>query len=168
MNRTLTEQNILNKLGISDFRHMTKDKVVKFDSMLPYMDPEVAKKALEQFPAYTEMSIQLLNEYKEMIQSVVVENTVNQNMFYESCNTIINSLEKELLINNLSSEERGKIEDKMICIAKMIGEKDSENKQFYEKLMIIGGIAVIGIISITASILGVNACCKNGLSGIEK
>lgn len=48
MNRILTEQNVLNKLGISDFRHMAKDKIVKFASMLPYMDPEVAEKALER------------------------------------------------------------------------------------------------------------------------
>lgn len=47
MNRSLTEKQVLRKLGISDFRHMTKDKVVRFVSMLPYMDPEVAKKALE-------------------------------------------------------------------------------------------------------------------------
>lgn len=168
LNRTLTEQKVLNKLGISDFRHMTKDKIVKFASMLPYMDPEVAKKALEQFPAYTEMSFRLLNEYKEMLHSVVEENTVRQNMFYESCNTIINSLQKELLTaTTLAPEEREKIEDKMICIAKMISEKDTENKQFFEKLMIICGITVVGIIGITASILGVNTYCKNGLAVID-
>lgn len=52
MKRTLSEKKVLKKLGIPDFRHMTKDKVVEFASMLSRMDPEVAKKALEQFPEY--------------------------------------------------------------------------------------------------------------------
>ena len=33
MQRSIKEQKILKKLGISDFRHMTKDKIVKFASM---------------------------------------------------------------------------------------------------------------------------------------
>ena len=49
MNRTLTEANVLKKLDIEDFRHLTKDKVITMASMLDRMDPEVAKKALEQF-----------------------------------------------------------------------------------------------------------------------
>ena len=57
MNRTLTEQKVLRKLGIQDFRHMTKEKVTGFVSMLPRMDPEVAKKALEQFPDFTKTAI---------------------------------------------------------------------------------------------------------------
>jgi len=44
MKHTLSEKRVLSKLGIADFRQMTKDKVVKFASMLPYMDPEIAKK----------------------------------------------------------------------------------------------------------------------------
>lgn len=51
MRYNLSEKKVLKKLGIEDFRHMTKDKIVQFASMLPQMDPEVAKKALEQFPA---------------------------------------------------------------------------------------------------------------------
>ena len=52
MQRTISEQQVLQRLGIQDFRHMTKDKIMRFATMLPYMDPEVAKKALEQFPAF--------------------------------------------------------------------------------------------------------------------
>ena len=50
MNKPLIEAKVLTKLGIPDFRHLTKDKVVSFVSMLPHMDTEVAKMALEQFP----------------------------------------------------------------------------------------------------------------------
>lgn len=81
MKRTLTEQKVLKKLGISDFRHMTKDKIVKFASMLPYMDPEVAKKALDQFPAFKELVSQLVVEYKAIVEKVLAENTASQDAF---------------------------------------------------------------------------------------
>ena len=34
MARSLTEQKVLKKLGIDDFRHLTKDKVITMASML--------------------------------------------------------------------------------------------------------------------------------------
>lgn len=48
----MNEQKVLKKLDIPDFRHLTKDKVIKMASMLDKMDPEVAKKAIEQFPEF--------------------------------------------------------------------------------------------------------------------
>lgn len=50
MKYTLSEKKVLKKLGIPDFRHMTKDKVMSFATMLPYMDPEVAKKGARAVP----------------------------------------------------------------------------------------------------------------------
>lgn len=41
--KQLTEQEVLEILDIPDFRHMSKDKVMKFASELPNMDPQVAK-----------------------------------------------------------------------------------------------------------------------------
>jgi hypothetical protein len=37
---------VLKKLDIPDFRHLTKDKVIEFATMVPRMNPEVAKKAV--------------------------------------------------------------------------------------------------------------------------
>lgn len=49
MVRQLTEKQVLKKLDIPDFRHMTKAKVMQFASMLPYMNTEVAKRHLNNF-----------------------------------------------------------------------------------------------------------------------
>ena len=48
MANQLTEQQVLNKLGIPDFRHLSKNNVMQFASILNEMDPAVAVKALEQ------------------------------------------------------------------------------------------------------------------------
>lgn len=43
MSKLMTEEKVLKKLGIDDFRHITKNKVIKMASMLDRVDPEVAK-----------------------------------------------------------------------------------------------------------------------------
>lgn len=50
MSKPFTEQRVLKKLGIQDFRHLTKDKVITMASMLDKMDPEVAKKSNRAIP----------------------------------------------------------------------------------------------------------------------
>ena len=163
MTRTFSEKKVLKKLGITDFRHMTKDKIIKFASMLPYMDPEVAKKALDQFPAFKDLASDLVVQYKDIVEKAFNENQISQQAFYDACNTIIKSLQRELEADNINSDERSRIEDKMIQVARMIGEKDSENKGLL--LKIVGGAVLFlgSVIAVTAGILGSNTqLTKNG------
>ena len=154
--RTLSEKQVLKKLGIKDFRHMTKDKVVKFATMLPYMDPEVAKAALEQFPTFKELATDLVAQYKEILEKAFDKNEESQKAFYDACNEVIHSLQKELEDTDITPEERDRIEDKMIHVAVMIGEKDSENKKFLLKILSYLGIGILFIFGIGASLLGSN------------
>lgn len=64
MDRPYTEIQVLKKLDIPDFRHLTKDKVIAFATMIPGMEPEVAKKALEQFPNFVSISLEIMKEYR--------------------------------------------------------------------------------------------------------
>jgi hypothetical protein len=44
MDYRISEKRALKKLGIDDFRHLTKANVVQLASMVDKMEPEVAKK----------------------------------------------------------------------------------------------------------------------------
>lgn len=154
---TLSEKKVLKKLKIPDFRHMTKDSVVKFATMLPYMDPDVAKAAIEQFPAYADMSGQMISHYKEILNDIVKSNDNSMNGFFNTCNSIIASLQEELQRDDLSSDERNRIEDNMIKVAQMISEKDTENKHFLIKTAGIFGLVLsIGAFA-GATVLGANS-----------
>ena len=98
MSRTLTEQKVLKKLGIPDFRHMTKDKVMKFASMLHKMDREVAIKALEQFPEFANATTEIVAYFKEIVAKGFEENSASQNAFYSMCESINETLKQELSI----------------------------------------------------------------------
>lgn len=162
MKYTLSEKMVLKKLGIPDFRHMTKDKVMSFATMLPYMDPEVAKKALEQFPSFKDLAGDMVTQYKTIVDKAFEENRISQQAFYDACNSIIQSLQEELRDDHIDSEERDRIENKMIKVASMIGEKDRENKGMILKTL--GGVAVffVAILGGAAALLGSNTHFSNG------
>lgn len=145
MSKPMTEQKVLKKLGIENFRYLTKDKVITMASMLDKMDPEVAKKAIEQFPNFSETMKEILHEYKESLDKALETNAESVKSFYDSCDTILCSLQKELEKDGLTFEEKKYIIDKMMEVNRMKGEKDSENKKF---------IATMGLLGTTAAIIG--------------
>lgn len=156
MGRPLTEQKVLRKLNIEDFRHLTKDKVITMASMLDKMDPEVAKKALEQFPEFSNTVKEMLVGYKDTLDKGLDSNKESVQSYYDSCEFIIEVLQKQLEDENLLFEERKYIIDKMLEISRMMGEKDSENKKFIATMAIFGATAV-GIVTVAlASALGGN------------
>ena len=170
MARTIAEKRVLKKLGITDFRHMTKDKIVSFASMLPRMDPEVAKKALEQFPEFASSAKEILANYKETIDKAVDSNDKSVKASYDICNNIIQSLKEQLDDKSLDFEQRMIIEDKMIEVAKMSAELDKQNKDFLVKIGGIGGAVAIVATAVIGAVLGTNIdvskdgpSCDNGV-----
>ena len=144
MNRTLSEAQVLKKLDIVDFRHLTKEKVMSMATMLDKMDPEVAKKALEQFPEFAKTMRQILSEYKQSLDEGMKQNAEGVKTYYDTCDAIIASCQKELEKENLSFEERSFILEQMVLVAKMKGDQNSEDKRFIV-IMSVLGLAAIGV-----------------------
>lgn len=161
MKYKLTEKKVLKKLGIPDFRHMTKDKIMSFANMLPYMDPEVAKKALEQFPSFKDLAGDIVLQYKVLVNRAFEENRISQQAFYDACNSILQSLQEELRDADIDAVERDRIENKMIKVASMIGEKDKENKGLILKVLGGAGVFLFAVIGGAAALLGSNTHISN-------
>lgn len=157
MNRTLTEQKVLKKLGIPDFRHMTKDKIVQFASLLPRMDHEVAKKALEQFPEFAKSTVEIVSYYKDVVYKGFDENDASLTSFYTMCDSICGTLGQQLNDEGLSFEEKSVIIDKMIELAKMKAEKDSENKKFILDMVKTVTMGIGIAVGAFAAVLGAQA-----------
>lgn len=149
MNRSLSEQKVLKKLGITDFRHLTKEKVISMAGLLDKMDPEVAKKAIEQFPNFSSTMKEILIEYRDSLNKAMDSNSESVQSFYDTCKSIIATCQKELDKDNLSFEERKSIIEQMLIVARMQDEKDSENKRFLGSIV----LASLSAIAITAAAL---------------
>lgn len=138
MKHKYSEKKALKKLGIKDFGYITENNIEKFAKMLPRMEPEVAKKALSQLPEFKELASEIVVLHKEIITKILEENSKSEEAFYTACSSIIQSLQEELKRDDIDSQERARIEDKMLTVAIMIGEKDSESKNFKSAMAIIG------------------------------
>ncbi|TDT71507.1 hypothetical protein EV215_0883 [Hypnocyclicus thermotrophus] len=156
----LTEREVLQRLDIPDFRHITKDKVMTFASMLQNMEPEVAKKALEQFPEFAKMTLEVLKDYKGVMEKTLDENSASSKQCYDIYNEVMDALKSCLAKDHVPFDEKKYYIEKMMEIAKMAESKDTENKEFNWKMISLGAVAVFTVIGIGASILGSNTNIK--------
>lgn len=162
MRRTYTEKQILRKLNIPDFRHLSKDKVIAFASMVPNMQPEVAKKALEQFPNFASASLDLMRDYKTIFEETLADDRESTQVCYDMYNRVMDSLEKMLQEDELSFEEKTYILGQMKEVADAVAEKDSEKSENRMKLLAIAGSVATAAIAILGAALGSNLSLSQG------
>lgn len=155
MRHSYTEKQVLKKLGISDFRHLSKDKVIKFASMVPNMQPEVAKKALEQFPNFASTSLDLMRDYKEIFEEAIADEREGAQVTYEMYRRIMDS-DQKILENELSFEQEMLILDHMKAVADAVASFNRERSQDRLKLLAIAGSVATAAIAILGAALGSN------------
>lgn len=160
MSNQLTEREVLQQLNIPDFRHITKDKIMTFASMLQNMEPEVAKKALEQFPEFAKMALEVLKDYRNVMEKTLDGNSASSKQCYDIYNEVIDALKTCLAKGDLPFEEKKYYIEKMMEIAKMAESKDTENKGFNWRMISLGTLSVFTVVGIGASILGGNTNIK--------
>lgn len=66
---------------------------------------------------------------------------------------ILDSLAELLKKPNISNEEQSYLIDKMIEVANKISNKDSENKEFWQKALTTVGWVALGVVAIGAGFL---------------
>lgn len=154
MENWLSEQKVLKNLGIKDFRQLGKGNSIRFASMLDKMEPEVAQKALQQFPEFAKTSKEILYEYKDIMDKGMASNDASMREVYDSYSSIIISLQKELDKGSLTFEEKKYILGQMKEIADKIDKKDTENKNWITGMAVVGGAVFVAVVAVLAGLLG--------------
>lgn len=157
MSKKLSEKDVLKKLDIQDFKDITKDKVMGFVSILPNMDTEVAKKAIEQFPEFIKFSTEAFKDYRGVLEKTLNANEESSKACFDMYEKVLSILEKCSLKEDISFEEKKYYFDKMFEIIQMVEKKDSENKAFYQKLLNAGATVLVAIVGIGAAAIGVKS-----------
>lgn len=156
MSQSLSEQKVLKKLGINNFRQLSKKKVLKLASMIHEMDPEVAKKALEQFPEFEKASLELVEKYHDSFLGLLASAKEETERLFEMHEYTIQILEKELNAGDLSFEQRMVILDKISEVNAALREMRREIAQERLAAFISTGVVTLTGILASAAILGVN------------
>lgn len=152
----MSEEKVLKKLDIPDFRHLSKDKVISMMSMLDRMDPEVAKKAIEQFPDFAVTCKEIVSEYSTVVQKELEQNKEVTSVNMEANMITINTLNEMLKKDEYSFEEKQYIIEQLKYFTSNVDKIDTRNKNFLYAMGGMFAIVVIGGVVAMASSLGGN------------
>ena len=152
--KLLTEELVKKELDITDFRSITKDKIIQFVSLIPKLDKELAIKIIEQFPNYTTMATTMVTNLINMCNDALKNNKETEAI--NAYKYVLETIKKELEDGEATPEEREKYNNQMIEVADKISEIDIRNKKWIENIIKYSS-SVLGVtLMVGAAILGVN------------
>lgn len=156
MSKRFTEAEVLKKLGIPDFRHLTKDKVMEFATILPNMNDEAVKAVVAQFPEFSKVVIEAFKSEANLAEAAIKEVADVDKKQLEIYQQIINILEECLKDGEITPEESRDFIEKLMEISERVERHGQEHRQFIlDVLKTVGTVTVAGI-CVAAVVLGVN------------
>ncbi|MFF7554241.1 hypothetical protein ACFZA9_15300 [Streptomyces olivaceus] len=144
----VNESAVKRKLGIPNWRNLSKDKVLKFAAAMPEMATEARLKLIEQFPAFKDLGKANIDAVAEAHRSTLAANENSQNHFYKAAQDQRDALQADLARDDLSEAQRESFHDRLERNVGRVFEKDSESKQFQGagmKLVAATGVAALAL-----------------------
>ena len=115
-----SEEAVKKALQIDSFRNLSKEKVMEFTSMIPYMEKEVAMEVIKQFPVYVDFAKTVIEHYTQICETILATNKEEYEKAVDAHQFVLESFSKQLENENLTAEERANLSDKMIAEAEKI------------------------------------------------
>lgn len=147
----LTELEVKNKLGIDDFRHIKKDKLIEFVSTIPNMEKEVAIKCIEQFPNFKEYANTIVDHFYGLCDSAIKEDKKEDVIEYQR---MLDSLHMLLEKPNISEDERRFIIETMVNVGEHLENAVEKHNKFKENIIKIASVVGLCAIAIGSALLG--------------
>ena len=160
--RYVSEDAVKRTLKIDSFRNLSKDKIMQFASMIPYMDKEVAIAIINQFPKFADFGKIAISNYMQICDNILKDNKENQASVIHGYQTILDALAKRMEIESTTEEDRKAITEDMITVADKIALADLQNKKFLDKLGTKVLWGVLGVTAIIGAGIGVHSAIGGG------
>ncbi len=157
----MTEEDVKKALNITDFRSITKEKLMEFVSIMPKVDKEVAIAIINQFSNYTDMSQCMVGGLISLCAEAFKYASEGKKEVMNAYMLILEELKEELKNGELTVEEKDKITNKMIDVAEKIDMVNDKHKNWLKDILKGVGNVTLGIAIIGAAILGVSNNKKN-------
>lgn len=160
--RYLSEKAVKRALKIDSFRNLSKDKIMQFASMIPYMDKEVAIAIINQFPEFVEFGKTVISSYMQMCNNILEKSMESQAAVIYGYQTILDALARRMEVENITEEERKNITGDMILIADKIAQADLQYKKFLDRIGTKVVLGVLGVVAIIGAGMGIHSAFGDG------
>ena len=146
----ISEKEAMDAVEISSWRNLSKDKFMRFLSLLPDLDKETQLRAIEQIPNITHFIVDTNEKIIEASKSITDKNKETMDVLISALGEIQVCFQEQLKREDLSIEDRMLFSEKLLDLARIYVELDKTNKGFLEKHFgIIASVVVLGLGIIT-------------------
>lgn len=160
MGKMLTEKQVLKKLGIKNFRHMSKDNIVAFASNLSEMDPKVAIVAIQQFPNFASNVKEVMVLYKDIVNKTIDSDSEDMKSFNQACDMLIKQLNILLDKDQLTFEEKGIVMDRIMEVLKLKMQMKVQRQNFLKAIFNTVSVVIVTVVVVVASVFGIKVNVK--------
>ena len=151
----LTEEKVMEKLNISSFKDLPKERFKDLIALFPQMDPELQVKALEQFPEFISAAKEALSGIKENASEVLKSEDKGLENTYKNYEKAIDYLGGLLEKDRLSSEESMEVARMIVELTQKQSEEQAKHRAFEEGVQVRYLAGVLGAMSFVLAALGV-------------
>jgi len=155
--RYISEETVKRALKIDSFRNLSKDKIMQFASMIPYMDRDVAIAIINQFPVLADFGKTAISAYMQMCDNILEKSKESQMAVIQGYQTILCALSKRMEATIITEEERKSITEDMISVADKIAEADLQYKKFLDRMGTKVMLGILGIAAFVGAGIGINS-----------
>ena len=134
MKRTQTEDKALRRARRAAPGRKAGDLLNGVVSILPQLDPEVAKRVLDQFPSFADACSSIVGWLKGGLGIVADGNADNMSAANAQTRDALSALETELAKDDLSDEGRKLVIEGITSILDDVVQMDAANKAFLSRL----------------------------------
>jgi len=155
--RYISEEAVKRALKIDSFRNLSKDKIMQFVSMIPYMDRDVAIAIINQFPVFADLGKAAISAYMQMCDNLLEKSKESQMAVIQGYQTILCALSKRMEATNITEEERKSITEDMISVADKIAVADLQYKKFLDRMGTKVMLEILGIVALVGAGIGIKS-----------
>lgn len=154
MTDALKEIDILKKFKVEHFSELKKENIIELTSLLDQLDPQVAVKIVDQFPEFTQLSREVITDYKSLVHDILNKNDTNQKLILKACEQKLSTLEQLLHQKDLTSEDIKYYLSEMTATIEQMNSLDDKNKKWLGKLLTTVGTVMVSMAGLGIFLLG--------------
>lgn len=124
---------VMRTLGISDWGKLGQGQAQKLLEMMLRMDMKTILKIMEQLPEFTTFIRDALDSLKKSVENLSAKNSEDSSEYLALINQTQATLERELDKENLDSDDKKYIINKMMELTEKVEAMDKDNKEFQEE-----------------------------------
>lgn len=147
----LSEDQVKNKIGISSWKQLSKEKFFEYLKLSPQIDKEVHMKIIEQVPNYAELANQISKNILDLAEQKKDITSQTLSILKTISESLTDLAKKEFL----TPEERNSILDRLMEMVRIIEKIEESHGGFTKEMVrIVSGIGALALV-VLAVVFGV-------------